>query len=143
MCRIPVQEGGKEVAERTADRELCGLAVMKLRKREGLEEIDLGSLLMLDRGSVHEIEAGERLPDEIEALMLGNFFHVYPDKLIKGEIEAKHTSGELHRLTESLLEKISGINDSLKRVIREKETGIERPEEHVKKNAETVKAVSI
>ncbi len=123
------------MAERTADRELCGLAVMKLRKREGLGEIDLGSLLMLDRGSVHEIEAGERLPDEIEALMLGNFFHVY--------LEAKHTSGELHRLTESLLEKISGINDSLKRVIREKETGIERPEEHVKKNAETVKAVSI
>ena len=92
MCRIPVQEGGKKVAERTADRELCGLAVRKLRKREGLGEIDLGSLLMLDRGSVHEIEAGERLPDEIEALMLGNFFHVYPDKLIKGEIEAKHTT---------------------------------------------------
>lgn len=131
------------MAERTADRELCGLAVMKLRQREGLGEIDLSSLLMLDRGSVHEIEAGERLPDEIEVLMLGNFFHVYPDKLLQGEIEPKRTGSELFKLTKSLLEKISEINENLKRVIREKETGIEKPEENVEKNAETVKAVSI
>lgn len=130
------------MAERTADRELCGLAVMRLRTKEGLGEADLGSLLMLDRDSVNEIEAGIRLPDEIELLMLGNFFHVYPDKLLQGEIEAKHTNSELFELTESLLEKISEINDNLKRIIREKDIGIERPAENAK-NAEAVKAVSI
>lgn len=143
MCRVPVQEGGKEVAERTADRELCGLAVMKLRIREGLGEADLSSLLMLDQGSVNEIEAGERLPDETELLMLGNFFHVYPDKLLRGEIEAKRTYGEILKLAGELFEKVSRINEDLKRVIFEKDIGVKKPAENVKKNTEAVRAVSI
>lgn len=75
-------------------------------------EADLSSLLMLDQGSVNEIEAGERLSDETELLMLGSFFHVYPDKLLRGEIEAKRTYGEILKLAGELFEKVSRIKAS-------------------------------
>lgn len=91
------------------NKERCGLAISRLREQENMTGNELASFLMLPEEGLEKIEAGIRMPDEIELLMLSNYFHVYPDALARGEVKPRRTDNELLVATRDLLTKLEEV----------------------------------
>lgn len=105
----------------------CGMLVKDLRAEQGLSKKELSALLLIPLPVLSDIEAGNRLPDQTDALLLGNFFYVYPDKLLEGKRERKMDQNELLASIERLSRQMDDLSKTIKAVYAQTEPPIVAP----------------